>query len=547
MTGRRGVVPFLVPGITLLLAVLGLAQPAGAASGEGDVYLSIGILEYAEGNYKEAIANLEKARQLDPRDVGPPYYLGLAHNAQGDYATGIKFLSEAKQLEPENLDVRFQIGVAHFSQKDYNAAQPEFQFVFGKNPRYENVGYYLGYISYERRQFEQALPLFQQDVSADPQFRQLAQFYAGLTLQNLGRSEEAVRQLAVSAQTAPTSPLSSAATRLASSVQTGVREDQRFRMEIKIAGLYDNNITVAPNTNILGLRDIPREGLGNLFSLRMDYDVYRAANWRVTLGYGLLQTVYYPNQDFNLRDHIGSLQIGYNNIVGGMRYFTGLQYSYEFLTLGDFQFLQRHTVGPYFSLEENANNLTQFQLQLQYKNFQAKPAVTEENRDAFNYLAGFTHFFRFAQDRHYIKVGFAFDKDAAAGFDYSYEGMKGIVGFQVTLGWDIRARVDGEFYWRSYRGVNFLFSNVDGPPPVCPTLGPCVKRVDFERIVQASLAKDFGHSSKVCTAALPWTTRAASDCLTVSLEFLADFNRSRATPIFEYNRQVLSLALTWRY
>ena len=548
MTGRRRLLAVAALGVACLVgAPAGAARAAAAATSEGDVYLSIGILEYAEGNYKEAIANLEKARQLDPRDVGPPYYLGLAHNAQGDYATGLRFLEQARGLEPENLDVRFQIGLGHFAQRNYRAAQPEFQFVFDRNPRYENVGYYLGYVYYERRQFDRALPLFQQNVTADPQFRQLAQFYAGLALQNLGRSEEAVRQLALSAQTAPHTPLTDVATRLARSVETGVRDDQRFRLEFKVAGLYDNNVTVAPNTNILGLRNITRESLGNLFSVQGNYDFYRSANWRATAGFGFLQTLYYMNDNFNLADFIPSLSVAYINTWGGMRYFTGLQYSYEYLTLGENQFLQRHTVGPYFSLEQNPNNLTQIQLQLQYKNFQFDPPVTEENRDAFNYLAGITHFFRFEQDRHYIKLGFTYDRDATIGGDYRYNGYQALVGFQVTLGWDVRVRVDGQFYWRYYPYDNFLFSATPGN---CRT-GPeaCVKRKDFEKIVQASLAKDFGGSSKLCTASLPWAwaKRGASDCFTASLEFLGDFNRSRNTPIFQYNRQVISLGLSWRY
>jgi hypothetical protein len=237
-----------------------------------------------------------------------------------------------------------------------------------------------------------------------------------------------------------------------------------------------------------------------------------------------------------------------------MRYWTGAQYSYEFLTLAERQFLQRHTVGPFFSQEWNPNNLTQVRAQLQYKNFQTDPPITEENRDAFNYLLGFTHFFRFEGDRHFIKVGFEFDKEAAAGFDYSYEGMKALVGFQFTIPEiEVRFRVDGEFYLRSYRGENFLLSVAPNGPGTCWNSqgGICAKREDFEKLVLATLAKDFGRSSKACALPLPWGGPAPkatnNDCFTVSLDFLADLNRSRATPVFEYSRQVVSLGLTWRY
>ena len=572
--GRRNI-RLVVGALSLAAACLAVVAAGGTAraAGEGDVFLSIGILEYAEGNYREAIANFEKARQLDPRDVGAPYYLGLTHSAMGDYPTGIRFLNEAKQLDPNNLDVRFQLGVAHFSRQDYAAAEPEFQFVYGQNSRYENLGYYLGYVHYQRGDLQRALPLFQQNVSTDPQFRQLALYYAGLSLNRVGRAEEGARQFALSAQAAPASPLATAADRLARGVEAADRPDRRLKLEVKLAGLYDNNVTVAPNRNIFGLRHPDTSGrpdprnpdletLGNLFHVRGDYDVYRSANYqpnwncthcyKLTASYAFLQSLYYHNDRFNLADHIAQLQGVYTNTWRDMRYFTGLQYAYDFLTLGGRQFLQRHTVGPFFSLDEGAfriaeatvNNLTQVRLQLQYKNFQTDPVITEENRDAFNYLVGATHFFRFEQDRHYIKVGFEFDKDAAAGFDYSYEGMKALFGFQATFPWDVRFRVDSDFHWRSYRGKNFFLS---ATPGVCTGPNDCVKRQDFEILLQASLAKDFGRTSKACNFGMLGEKAQPFDCFTVSLEFLSDHNRSRNTKVFEYTRQVLSVALGWRY
>ncbi len=494
----------------MLLTIAALSRSAWGV-GEGIVYVSLGILEYADGNYREAIANFEKARQLDPKDVSAHYYLGLAHNAQGNFATGIRLLEQAKQLEPDNLDVRFQLGVAHFTQREYEQAEPEFRFVFDRNPRYENLGYYLGYIHYQRREFERALTLFQQNVSTDPQFRQLAEFYAGLALGREGRAEEATRQLALAAQAAPSTPLASTAERLARSAEAVQREDRRLRLEAKMTLLGDDNVIQAPTA---GIKNVELRSPGNLFYFRADYDVFRNANWRATVSYAFLQTIYHFVDTFNLRDQIGQLQVAYTNTARGMRYLAGLQYGYDYLTLGDRAFLQRHSVGPYLAWEWNPMHLTQVQYRLQVKDFDAHSDFRDEERDAVNNLVGLTHFLRFQQDRHYVKAGYEYDHEAALGHNWRYQGHKILGGFQATLPWwELRLRGDAEFHWRDYPNDNTTFA---------------AKRRDFEMLYQASLAKDLPRG------------------FTVSLEYLLDRNDSKIF-LYDYIRQVASLALSWRY
>lgn len=478
--------------------------------GEGIVYVSLGIVEYSEGNYREAIAYLEKARQLAPKDVSALYYLGLAHNAVGDNATGLRFLEEAKQLDPENIDVRFQLGVALLTQHAYAKAEPEFQFVFARNSRHENVGYYLGYITFQRRDYQQALTLLRQNVSTDPQFRQLAEFYAGLALARQGQAEEATRHLVLAAQAAPSTRLAGTAERLARGTEAAAREDRRFRLEMKVALLGDDNVILAPTAGVQG---VDLRSPGNLFYLRGDYDVIRNGNWRATLSYSLLQTVYHFVDSFNLRDQMGELSVSYTNTARGMRYFTGLQYGYEYLTLGEQAFLQRHSVGPYLAWEWNPMHFTQFQHRLQVKDFDAWSPFRDEERDAVNNLVGLTHFLRFQQDRHYIKLGYAYDHEAALGHNWRYQGHKALGGFQMSLPWwDVRLRGDAELYWRDYPGNNSTFA---------------AKRRDFEQLYQVSLAKDLPRN------------------FTVSLEYLLDRNDSKIF-LFDYIRQVFLLAITWR-
>jgi hypothetical protein len=206
--------------------------------------------------------------------------------------------------------------------------------------------------------------------------------------------------------------------------------------------------------------------------------------------------------------------------VKELPYQLGLQYSYDWLSLGGNPFLVRHTATAFGTLVENANNLTTLVGRAQFKNFlQDSTTPPQLNRDARNWMIGPTHVFRFAGDKHLIRLGYQFDYEDAEGRDFSYTGHRALAGGQYTLPWgETRLRYDYEVHFRKYDHVNSF-------PLITPDT---IKRNDTEQTHAVRIEKPLPRN------------------LTLSTEYIGDFSHSNIA-IYEYNRNTFTVYLSWTY
>lgn len=223
---------------------------------------------------------------------------------------------------------------------------------------------------------------------------------------------------------------------------------------------------------------------------------------------------------FNIMDHLGGLGGTYRDTVKELPYQLSLSYTYDFLTLGGDEFVQRHTVTPFGALVEDANNLTALQLRYQRKDFANDSNVArEEKRSGNNWLAGLSHIFRFEGDKHLLKLGYQADFDNTEGRNFRYFGHRMLAGAQYTLPWGaLRLKYDFDVHFRDYRHRNTVlpsgapnskerydteYTHVLGftyPLPYNFTLA-----VDYQRIDAHSNLDIFAFRRNVFSAILIWT------------------------------------------
>ena len=507
------------------LCIGGQAVDAWAqAPTSAEVYVDRTILAFDEKRYDVALGEVQEALRLDPNNVTALYYLGLISIATDRYPEARSALEKARALRPRDLDVAFQLGVLHFNEQRYAEADPPLRTVFEAQPRRPNLGFYLGFMAYRRKEYREALRFLRANVPSDANFSQLNSFYAALTLGALELPAEARAEMAEAIRLNPTSAIASPGERFRDLLEPAARRERRFQGEVRVGVFYDNNVAVVPNASsdlvARVIREQDRRSEGEMAALRLAYTWLRTVDWEATVSYAFLQTINNRLSDFNVQDHTGTVGLTYRNVIGEMAYFAGLQVAYDYITLGGDRFVQRPIFQPFFTLVESPGHMTSLVFRTQLKDFRDENVVPAEVRDATNYMAGATHFFRFAGDRHYIKVGYQYDVEDADGDNWSYEGHRILVGGQVTLPWgDIRLRYDLDVHFRDHTDEHTLL----------PVTAPGTRRRrDRELLHLISLTKD-----------LPYD-------LSVSLDFLIDDNSSNLD-VFDYDRTVVSLSLTWRF
>ena len=541
---RRRAFLAMVLALDLCLAnawlLAGAPAPAVAQQSEADVFVAQAILAYDARKYDEALALLKDALALDPKNVEALYYSGLVLMAQQKTEQAVEVLEKARALAPRDLSILFLLGVAYFALERYDQAEGPLTPVFNERPQTEGIGYYVGLIRYRKKDYQGALKAFRAETSKNPNIQQLVRFYSGLTLAILGLPEQAVAEVDAALRLQTGSALTGPAERIRDSLASARDSERRFHADVRLGFLYDSNVAVVPQPShdptAESIRRRKTATSGEIAALRLEYAWLRTGPWESTVTYSFFQTYNNRLPDFNVQNHLVAGALSYRAAIGSMPFQVGTQYSWDYLSLGNDDFLQRHTATVFGTLVENQGNLTTVLGRFQNKDFYASPGqLLDEDRDARNWMIGLTHVFRFAQDKHYIRVGYQFDYEKADGRNFTYAGNRFLAGGQYTLPWgSTRLKYDFDLHQRHYLHANTLL----------PVVNPGTReREDFEQNhvvrVEQVLAANIGPASIGCAPTAPCP-------LTLAAEYqrtVADSNLA----VYSYNRNVWSLTLSWQY
>ena len=543
-TGTRRALLALVLVVDLCVGYGGLlpgaVAPAAAQQSEADVFVAQAILAYDARQYDEALGLLKEALAQDPKNVEALYYTGLVLMAQQKTEQAVEALEKARALAPRDLSILFLLGVAHFALERYDQAEGPLTQVLNDRPQTEGVGYYVGLIRYRKKDYQGALKAFRAETSKNPNIQQLVRFYSGLTLAILGLPEQAVAEVDAALRLQTGSALTGPAERIRDTLAAAREAERRFHADVRVGFLYDSNLPVEPQPShdptAESLRHRKRSSPGELAAVRLEYAWLRTGPWESTVSYSFFQTYNNRLTDFNVQNHLVAGALSYRAAIGPMPYQVGAQYSYDYLSLGGDDFLQRHTATMFGTLVENQTNLTTVLARFQDKDFFAtRGQLADEDRDARNWMVGLTHVFRFAQDKHYVRVGYQFDYENTEGRNYAYAGNRFLAGGQYTLPWgSTRLKYDFDLHQRHYLHANSLL----------PVVNPGTReREDLEQNhifrIEQVLARNVGPTSIGCAPTAPCP-------LTLAAEYqrtIADSN----LPVYSFNRNVWSLTLSWQY
>jgi tetratricopeptide (TPR) repeat protein len=458
------------------------------------------------------------------------YYTGLVRVAQDRLEEAAEAFERARAVAPQDEAVLFQLGVVYFTLSKYDQAQALLENVFARRPSLDGLGYYVGFMRYRQKDYQGALRAFRGGASTDPDIQQLTRFYTGLTLAVLGLPERAAAEIEEAMRLQPASPLTGPAERLRDAVVAARERERRFRIEARFGAFYDDNVSVNPVPSsdplVQTLRSKSPRSTGELAAVRFDYTFLRQDAFEMAATWSFFTTYNNDLPSFNVVNYLGALTGSYRGTVATLPYQLTVQYTYDYLTLDDDEFVQRHTVAPVLAVVEDSINLTALQLRYQKKQFSNDTNIPrEEKRDANNWMIGLTHIFRFESDRHLIKLGYQFDYDDTdgdnrRGRNFAYAGHRLLAGAQYTLPWyGIRLKYDFDLHFRDYQHKNTLL----------PIANPNSKErfdTEFNNILGVVIP-------------LPWN-------FTFSIEYQSTRAYSNLD-VFSFSRNVVSGVLIWSY
>ncbi len=160
----------------------------------------LGLAYEANGLWPEAHDSFALATALAPGDMVWRYHLAVATQEAGDFEEALERLQEIATEYPAFAPVQQRLGRALRDTADFDGALRAFQYVIETAP--ERPEGYVGVaeIWLQKNEPARALAVLETALEVDPRHRGV-HYLLGLAYQDLGRNEEAARELALGVET----------------------------------------------------------------------------------------------------------------------------------------------------------------------------------------------------------------------------------------------------------------------------------------------------------------------------------------------------------
>ena len=110
--------------------ILSSCQTSEKEKEKAELRLKLGVSYYQSANYPQALAELQKANELDPENQYVQNNLGLTYFMREKLDLAEKFIKKALDIDPKYTDARNNLVRVYIEQKDYRKAQSEMDKVF---------------------------------------------------------------------------------------------------------------------------------------------------------------------------------------------------------------------------------------------------------------------------------------------------------------------------------------------------------------------------------------------------------------------------------
>jgi tetratricopeptide (TPR) repeat protein len=151
---------------------------------------NLGLALSRQGNFKEAMANFDKALALKPNYAQPHYNLGLLLAKLGKLSQGIQYLQTAVQIDPYSHKAHNGLGAVLLVQGDLDSAAVHLKQALKIAPDYPEAHNNLGLVMQRNGDLAAAIDHFSAAVRLDLDYAK-AHNNLGIALRQTGRFEEA--------------------------------------------------------------------------------------------------------------------------------------------------------------------------------------------------------------------------------------------------------------------------------------------------------------------------------------------------------------------
>ncbi len=225
----------------------------------------------------------------------------------------------------------------------------------------------------------------------------------------------------------------------AAAAEAPAEPDKPWSITLEAGMLNDDSVSIDALDDRSGQADQAR-----VFNLGGSYSLFEESALPIKASYGFSKTSYQDLKAFNLQSHTAFLSTRKKLSA----FDAGFLYGFSHTELSGNPFLNFHTVSPTLG-----HGLTTNWYVLAGYNYQNKTFHTAKSRNAQVNGLSFDNFFFFDETRSYIKAGYRFELENAAGREFDFAGHYLDISLKSTLSASPGAatiRFGYQYYLRDY-------------------------------------------------------------------------------------------------
>lgn len=509
----------------LALVVSVLTSQLVLATEESQLLTSRGLVELNATHYAKALELFDQAVAADEADAYARYYRAVARSRSDDNEGAIADLRIVLAAKPDLHVAALDLGVALIETHEYEEAIPWLKQAQADNELNARASLFLGLAQLRLHQMPEARENFQR-ATVSPKEHLAATYYLGVVDYQTGNWSAARENFSYVVATDRDSAVGREAAAFLTAL--GQQEHRPYQLYGGVGFQYDTNVILAPSGNAGAAQDvlgISQQSDGRtVFTVGGTVVPWQTDKVALSVGYDFFQSVHFSLHEFDLQDDGPSLQLA--GEIAGVR--LGLLGRYDYYLLGSQSFLQQATAFPWLSVPLGELGRTDLWFDVKRRDYKQR---SYSIRDAFHYTLAVQQFFYIGSSSRYLLLGYQYDREdpvvsqrlvqeaeftQAAAESFGYDSDQIDLGIGSTLPAEVTVELTYSFRHEVYDSTSRMFTPSGN------------RRRDGDHVVILAARKEL------------W------DHVALTAAFLGDFNGSN-DPLFEYDRQIVSLALEGRY
>ncbi len=424
---------------------------------------------------EEALPRARKARELDARDARAALVEGRCLLRLRNYRESLAPLTTARELDPKLEGVSADLAQAHYHLEELDAASAELDRAERENPNDARTQLYRGLVLSHQAKQREAAQAFSRAAGLDPELASVAGLYAGRSWASAQERKQARESLERAHAANPDSEWGRAAAKELEALEAPYRRHAWARLKAGVE--HDSNVTLQNDTlryNVFQVQsgEVPeispdeREDTVAVFEAEGGLEFLRDEKQSAGAGIGYFGNAHDNVHELDLQYPWASLW--YDRLVGADTWLRLQPYvGYAWLETDPFVFLGGGTLSARRSFNDRFSGYVYSRLTANEFLYNLHPdAVVAASGPAGPFIAD--RFLRF-RDRDGIesetgvegtfavvpastslRAGTAYQRYWAEGRDWTRHGSRSWVGLTQALPWRFVLDVDGSYTWHPY-------------------------------------------------------------------------------------------------